>query len=151
MEYTRSESEKVAGRLVVSHPTCACDLVEEFNDQLADDEDPEVHQSIRAATREGDPSITLVMLPRDTVLAAAPDGAEVRALLDRSVKLSHRGVFHSLLDKAKSPKEWGENAHLRRARLLRLDETNQGWVGQYVLTVDEGLGVVIERDGDKHG
>jgi CRISPR-associated endonuclease/helicase Cas3 len=151
MEYTRNESEKAAGRLLVSHPRCACDLVEEFNDQLADDEDPEVHQSIRAATREGDPSITLVMLPRDAVLTAAPDGAEVRALLDRSVRLSHRGVFHSLLDEGKSPKEWGENAHLRHARLLRLDETNQGWVGRYVLTVDEGLGVVIERDGDKHG
>ncbi|HUW32368.1 MAG TPA: hypothetical protein VM223_12220, partial [Planctomycetota bacterium] len=80
-----------------------------------------------------------------------PDGPEVRALLDRSAKLSHRGVFHSLLDKGESPNEWVKNAHLRHARLLRVDERNQGRVGEYVLTLDEGLGVVIERDGCDHG
>ena len=151
MDHDRSESEKAAGTLLVGHPKCACDLVEEFNDQLADDEDPKIHKTIRAATREGDPSITVVMLPGDTVVTADPDVAEVRALLDRSAKLSHRGIFRSLLGEGESPKEWAENAHLRHARLLRLDERNQGRVGEYVLTVDEELGVVIERDGENHG
>jgi CRISPR-associated endonuclease/helicase Cas3 len=151
MEHDRDESEKAAGNLLVCHPKCPSDLVEEFNNQLADDEDPQVHKTIRAATRQGDPSITVVMLPADTVLAADPDVPEVRRVLDRSAKLSHRGVFQSLLDKGRSPREWAENAHLRHARLLRLDERNQGWVGEYVLTVDEELGVVIERDGENDG
>jgi CRISPR-associated endonuclease/helicase Cas3 len=151
MEHDRNESEKAAGRLLVGYPKCASDLVEEFNDQLADDEDPEVHKTIRAATREGDPSIKVVMLPADMVLTRQPDIMKVRDLLDRSAKLSHRGVFHSLLDKGRSPKEWVENAHLRHARVLRLDERNQARVGEYVLAVDEELGVVIERDGENHG
>ena len=151
MEHERNESEKAAGRLLVGDPKCACDLVEEFNDQLADDEDPQAHKTIKAATREGDPSLTVVMLPADTVLTAEPDVSQVRALLDRSVKLSHRGVFHSLLDNGESPKEWADNAHLRYARVLRLDERNQARVGGYVLTLDEGLGVVIEKDGENHG
>lgn len=147
LEYDRSESEKAAGKLLVCHPECPCDLIEEFNNQLADDEDPQVHKTVKAATREGDPSITVVMLPPDTVLAPDPDVSEVRALLDRSSKLNHRGLFQTLLEDGERPKAWTANAHLRHARLLRLDERNQGRVGDYVLTVDEGLGVVIEKDG----
>jgi len=150
MEHDRSESEKAAGKLLVCQPKYPEELIEEFNDQLADDEDPEVHKTVRAATREGDPSITVVMLPADTVLTVAPSVSEVRALLDRSAKLSHRGIFQSLLQD-KSPKEWARNAHLRHARLLRLDIQNKRRVGDYVLTVDEELGVVIEKIGGNNG
>jgi len=135
---------------LVCQPKYPEELIEEFNDQLADDEDPEVHKTVRAATREGDPSITVVMLPADTVLTVAPSVSEVRALLDRSAKLSHRGIFQSLLQD-KSPKEWARNAHLRHARLLRLDIQNKRRVGDYVLTVDEELGVVIEKIGGNNG
>ncbi len=151
MERTRNESEKAAGRLLVCHPRCPRDLVEEFNDQLADDEDPQVHKAVRAATREGDPSITIVMLPAATVLTGDPDVSEVRALLDRSARLSHRGIFQRLRDDGESPAEWAKNSHLRHARLLRLDARNQGRVGNYVLTVDEELGVVVEKDGENNG
>jgi CRISPR-associated endonuclease/helicase Cas3 len=150
MNHDCTESEKAASRLLVGHPKSASDLVEEFNDQLADEEDPRVHKTVRAATRQGDPSITVVMLPADALLTPHPDAPEVRALLDQSVKLRHRGVFHSLLERGQSPEEWGKNAHLRYARLIRVDERNQGRVGEYMLTLDEGLGVVIERDGYGH-
>jgi CRISPR-associated endonuclease/helicase Cas3 len=151
MEHDRNESEKAAGRLLVCQPKCPCDLIEEFNSQLADDEDPQVHKTIRAATREGDPSITVVMLPGDTVLTPDPDILEVQALLDRSAKLSHRGIFQSLRDKDKSPNEWAKNAHLRHARLLRLNGRNRGTVWDYLLTVDEKLGVTIEKCGGNNG
>jgi len=148
MEYNCNESERSASRLLVCFPKSPYDLIEEFNNQLADDEDPDVHRTVRAATREGDPSTTAVMLPANTVLTADPDVSEVRALLDRSVKLSHRGIFHSLLDTGRSPKEWARNAHLRHARLLRLNEQNMVRIGEYTLKVDEALGIVIEREGD---
>ncbi len=151
MEYARSESAKAAGKLLVCRPKFPDDLIEDFNDELADDEDPLVHKTVRAATREGDPSITAVMLPEDTILTDDPGILQVRALLDRSAKLSHRGIFHSLLDEGESPPEWINNAHLRHARLLRLDGQSQGRVGNYILTVDEKLGVVIEKDGETHG
>lgn len=151
MEYARSESAKAAGHLLVCRPKPPEDLIEDFNDQLADDEDPEVHKTVRAATREGDPSITVVVLPEDTIPTDNPGILQVRELLDRSAKLSHRGIFHFLLDEGESPREWTHNAHLRHARLLRLDSQSQGRVGNYILTVDEKLGVIIQKDGENHG
>lgn len=144
MEHACNESAKAARNLLVCQPRSPSDLIEEFNDQLADDEDPQVHKDVRAATREGDPSITVVMLRAETILTDRPGVSEVRALLDRSAKLSHRGIFQLFVDEGESPPEWANNAHLRYTRLLRLDGHNQGRVGNYVLTADEELGVVIE-------
>lgn len=151
MDYDFNESAKAAGNLLVSRPKCAGDLIEDFNDQLADDDDPEAHKTIRAATREGDPSVTVVMLPRDAILTDDPGIPEVRRLLDHSAKLNHMGIFRPLLDQGESPREWAHSAHLRYTRLLRLDVKNRGRVGNYLLTVDEELGVVIEKDGENNG
>jgi CRISPR-associated endonuclease/helicase Cas3 len=151
MEYACGESVKAAGKLLVCQPMLPCDLIEEFNTQLEDDEDPQVHKTVRAATREGDPSITVVMLPEGTALRGGRGISEVRELLERSAKLSHRGIFRRLLDHGESPPEWANNAHLRHARLLRLDGQNQGRVGNYTLTVNEKLGVVIEKDEENNG
>jgi len=150
MEFEHSESRKTAERLLVSKPKAPHDLIEKFNDQLVDDDDPEVHKSVRAATRQGDPSITVVMLPADTALSKEPKIPEVRKLLDHSVKLSHMGVFHAMLDNGESPSEWAKNAHLRHARLLRLDGQSQVRVKNYILTIDKNMGVVIEKDGENH-
>lgn len=150
MQQSRSESQKAAARLLLPPPKSPSDLVEEFSNQLADDEDPEVHKTVRADTREGDPSITVVMLPPDMILSDHPGIPEVRSLLDHSAKLSDRGVVRALLDEGESPTEWTYNANLRHARLLRLDGQNQAHVGNYALTVNPELGVVIEREGDKN-
>jgi CRISPR-associated endonuclease/helicase Cas3 len=151
MEFEQTESEKAASRLLVSSPRDPSDLIEQFNDQLTDDEDPEVHKTVRAATREGDPSVTVVMVEANTALAAEPTVAEVRNLLDRSAKLSHQGVFHALVAEGVTPKEWAKNAYLRNARLLQLDGQNQAQVDRFKVTVDEKLGIVIEKDGKNNG
>lgn len=145
MDFEQTESEKKACRLLVSKPKAPADLVEDFNDQLADDEDPNVHKDVRAATREGDPSITVVMLPEGESLTTNPRIPEVRKLLDRSVKISHRGLFHAFLEQGEQPREWKENTHLRYARLLRLDSENNGAIDHYCLHMDEGMGVVITK------
>lgn len=144
MKLDRSESEKAAGKLLVCEPKGPVALIEEFNTQLSDDDDPEVHKSVRAATREGDPSITVVALPSNRIEPFDPDRPEILELLDRSAKLSHRGLFHHLLT-MRSPKEWAKNAHLRHVRRLRLDRHSQTQVGDYMVTVDELLGIVIEK------
>jgi CRISPR-associated endonuclease/helicase Cas3 len=151
MEFDRSESEKKACKLLVSKPKDPCDLIEQFNDELADDEDPDVHASVRAATREGDPSITVVMLPDGRSLTRDPRIPEVRDLLDHSVKISKRALFNELLNNGEQPKEWVKNAHLRYSRCVRLDGQNQGTVGDYRLMVDEKLGVVIAKNGGRNG
>ncbi len=149
MESARSESEKEAGKILVCGPKAPDDLIEDFNTKLADDENPEVHKTVRAATREGDPSITVVMLPLEKRISPAPNFSEVREFIDRSTKLSHRGLFRGLLG-MRSPTEWGKNAHLRHVRLLRFDGHNQTQVGDYVLTVDKMLGIVIEKKGSEN-
>jgi CRISPR-associated endonuclease/helicase Cas3 len=146
LEYDRSESAKAAANLLICRPRSPEDLIEDFNYQLADDEDPGVHRTVRAATREGDPFITVVMVPKNRNLAPYPCISDVRELLDWSAKLSHGGIFQALLDEGELPSQWTSNAHLRHARLLRLDGHNQGRVGSFVLTADEELGVVIEKD-----
>ncbi len=139
-------SKTIARQLLVAKPQDPADLVEEFNSQLLEDEDPQVHKAVRAATREGDPSITVVMLSGDTVLTPDPTVSEVRRLLDSSVKLSHKALFHKFLQNGEAPAQWAKNAHLRHARLLRLDEMNSGRVGNYRLTLDKQLGLVIENE-----
>jgi len=148
MKSHHTESEKAAGQLLVSPPKEPADLIEEFNDQLADDDDPEVHKSVRAATREGDPSITVVMLPASEKLTDNPSIPEVRRLLDRSAKLSRRGLFKEIRDNAEQPKEWAKNAHLHHARFLRLDAYLQGHIGKYILHVNEKTGVIITKEDD---
>lgn len=139
-------SKTIARGLLVARPQDPSDLVEEFNSQLLDEDDPQVHKAVKAATREGDPSITVVMLSADTVLTPEPKVSEVRRLLDSSVKLSHKALFHAFLQSGEAPVQWKKDAHLRHARLLRLDERNSGRVGNYRLTLDKQLGLVIENE-----
>ena len=139
-------AKDIARQLLVARPQDPSDLVEEFNSQLLDDEDPQAHKTVKAATREGDPSITVVMLPADTVLTPEPTVSEVRRLLDSSVKLSHKALFQAFLQNGEAPAQWEKNAHLRHARLLRLDDRNSGYVGNYRLTLDKQLGLVIENE-----
>lgn len=112
----RLASKTTAHRLLVAEPKEPSDLVEDFNDDLVDDDDPNVHKTVRAATREGDPSITVVMLPADTRLTHDPTVSEVRRLLDSSVKLSHKALFQAFLQNGETPEQWKKNTHLRHAR-----------------------------------
>lgn len=148
MESQREESEQAAGRLLVTAPEDPADLIEHFNDQLTDDDNPEVHKTMRAATREGDPSVTVVMLHHGETLPAATGIPEIRKLLDRSVKISHRGIFHALLHNGESPAFWASSAHLSHARLLRLDEWDQARIKNWLVTVDERLGIVIKKQDE---
>lgn len=143
LEHAQRESEGEASKLLICGPKDPSDLIEEFNPQLADDENPDVHKAVRAATREGHSAITVVMLPLDYRMSSNPNLAETRELLDESVKLSHPGLFDLLLN-IKSPTEWSNNAHLRHTRLIRFDADKRAQIGDYILTIDELLGVVIE-------
>ncbi|MBN2054919.1 CRISPR-associated helicase Cas3' [bacterium] len=144
------ESIKSAARLLVGKPRSPLDLIEEFNDQLVDDDDPLVHGAIRAATREGGPSVSVVMIPADKELTEPPSTGEVRWLLDHSVTLNHRGLFNAIMKEGERPGAWHNNAHLRHSRLLRINDDNQARIGPYILTMDQNIGVEIKKVGGEN-
>ncbi len=143
MRYRQAEAAKEATKLLVSPPEPPEEMVEAFNSRLADDEDPSCDASVRAATRQGDPSVRVVLLPGGTSLTCDPGVKEVRELLDRSVSLNHKGLFAELMQR-EAPKEWQRNGHLRYARLVWLDSNGVAQVAQYQLSVDEEWGVRIK-------
>ena len=147
MQEAQKESRGKASRLLVAYKEDPSDLIEEFNSQLEEDDNPEISASIRAATREGKPSITVVFIPEGESLSSNPGIEEIRRMLENSVKLSNPGLFHALL-KEETPEAWRKCPHLRHARMLRLDKNDMHELGNYLLHIDKELGVVIKRIGD---
>lgn len=145
LEYDQDKAKTIADTRLIDAPNDPGELLEVFNKKLEDDDHPLIHQQLRAATRLGDPSITVVFLPENSDLTLHST-ATVRAFLDQSARLSHRQLFDVLCSEGIQPVEWEKNAHLRHARLLQLDGKRQGRIAEYIVTVDEQLGIVIEKD-----
>ena len=142
----QQKAQRAAEVLLISQPKHPDDLLNQFNIKLHDDDNPDIHKDLRAATREGDPYIKLILIRHDTVISSNPDSEEIQNLLDRSVKISHKGLYHLLKNTMQSPDKWKDNAHLRHARCLRLDHNNQALLGKYRITVDKTIGVLIEKE-----
>jgi len=109
----------------------ADNLLRKSNAGLAENA-PEMHRAFRALTRSGPPSISVVCLhqvgeslntePDGTGHAVdlkhKPDSSLTQALVDASVSISHRGVFHHLL-KQDVPPGWRHHALLRNFRVAK--------------------------------
>jgi len=121
---------------------------------------PEVHKSLQAATRLGDPSISVICLYGDEGkvsldveghnllnLEEKPSRDGALALLRRSVSLSLRGIVPWLIRNAEKPPSWAKHPLLCRCRLLRLDENHTWRGGGYELRVDLEEGVIISKPG----
>lgn len=127
--------------------------------RLDDDEDPNTHESLKATTRLGDPSITLVCLKRQEDGSYAPycDGGAidlerkpglklVKNLLLSAVSVSRpKGLFYTLLHQPVL-EAWSEDSHLRHARHAVFDEIGSATIGRYVLHLDEPTGLYIEKE-----
>lgn len=130
---------------------------------LDDGDDPGVHQSLRAQTRLGDPTITIVCVERQSdgrvvpVGEPAPDATltmdeekspnpqHVKALLESSVAVARpKRLYYSLLDQA-VPTAWAKDRHLRYARLA-LFEGGVAQVNGFRLTLTPELGLAIEKE-----
>lgn len=122
LEVATDDSIGHANQLIVRQPDDPAELIERFNRQLEVEDDPTTDNKIRAATREGVPSIRTVFLVNDERPPKKTGIEEVRWLLDRSVSISHRSVFSVLLS-MKVPAKWQKNAHLRHCRLVEIGRT----------------------------
>jgi CRISPR-associated endonuclease/helicase Cas3 len=122
-----------------------------------DDEDPEIHEALRAATRLGEKSLTVVpvipvtgglRLATDPAVIFDPDSAELpfataTAIARGALSVGHRGLVHALLHD--HPRAFERSGVLRHHRLLRLDETGRADVAGTSVLLDPELGLVIGR------
>lgn len=141
------------------HPNTVCSGQSR---NLLDDDDPNTHYTLKAATRLGDPSIQCVCLIRTTdglflpdkkgnadlnwPVPDNPDRDAARRLMRHSVPISSKRLFFTLRAQ-KVPNGWQDNAHLRFARALEF-ENGRCVVGGHTLRLDRELGLVIENGGD---
>ncbi|MCF2970925.1 hypothetical protein L1047_06930 [Synechococcus sp. Nb3U1] len=112
--------------------------------------------AIAAATRLGEPSIATIFLQRTDCglvfpgsqeqvnLSARPDLALIRRLLAHSTRISKREIVKGLLNQ-ENPKTW-TSALLRNCRYVEVNAQGVGVVGNWRLTLDPLLGVLIEND-----
>lgn len=115
-------------------------LPEAFFDQpiedreFTDDDDPRTHARLRAVTRLGEPSITVVPLfHRHGAMYLSREGKllidldkkpsldDARELLRHAVGLSNRAVYAHLTSQ-NPPKIWQQSALLRHVRVIELEE-----------------------------
>lgn len=131
-EVATDDSIGHARHLLVRQPDDPAELIERFNRELEDDDDPATDTKVRAATREGKPSIRTVFLTSDEKLPKNMGIEETRWLIDRSASISQKSLFPKLLS-LEVPSAWQSNAHLRHCRLVEEGKT-------------KGINIKVSRD-----
>ena len=117
-----------------------------------------MNQRLRAATRLGDPSITLIPLyKRGEELFLEPTFQTkfnpkhkanlelAKTLLRRAVGLSNKTVYWHFANQG-APEGWRENALLKHARILPLSNDEYQVNPQFRIQLDPLLGIVYIRD-----
>lgn len=139
-------------------PSIADDPFGQFGLPLWDDDDPALAEELRALTRLGDPAIEVICLHERTgstyldaectvpvSLTITSGHSALRALLDNGVPISTRGLVQAIY-RQKPPSGWKENALLRHRRAVLFANRAVSIAG-FRLTLDDELGLVIEREG----
>lgn len=150
------KDSKEALRSIVSVPSAGIKKVLDIGDDfvLYDDEDPRTHKTMRAVTRLGDPSVSVICTGvslegeplADTPSKDTPTISQVRQLLGFGISLSHRGLYDTLCA-LEPPPSWKESAYLRYHR--RLDFTNgKCSLSGYQLTLSKTRGLTITKEGE---
>lgn len=127
-----------------------------FGADLRDSDDPELHPSLQAKTRQGPPSVKAICLHKvgeglflDAVgkvpvsLAAPFDWKMEEASVEAEVSISHPGIFH-LLKGQEPPPAWKRSGMLRHHRKIEFEE-GVATLGKYIIRLDPDLGLVIKK------
>ncbi len=157
------EDQATARGVVIESARFEDDILEVFNMQLEEDDNPEIHRTIQAATRLAEPSVSVVLLYRTAIgLSLSPRGdsivpldkmpslADARLLLGNSVTLQHRGCVGHFI-RQPTPEKWRDSGLLRFYRIAELDEAGCCSIGGFILRLDADFGVVIERESKNGG
>ncbi len=140
---TRTRSgEEFQAQVRMLEPPSHGGAISDLTAQAREEDAPEIHAAHQALTRLGDESVRVVLLGPDAPEPGGhvPDLAEARALLHRSVEISHRALVEALR-RSEPPVGWQRSALLRHCRPVRLDANGRAEIG---LRLDPELGVVVE-------
>jgi CRISPR-associated endonuclease/helicase Cas3 len=160
---TIASRQNAEGRLLPS-PELEDDIFGDLRIPFGDDDDPTVHQQLRAITRETELNVQVVCLvaregnvfvsETDEVpvdLNAVPDRETAVRIGRRTISLSHRKIVGALLqDETYIPKAWQEQALLRYRRTLVFTE-GAATVAGVRLELNPELGLVIGSIGIQEG
>ncbi len=123
-----------------------------------DEEDPAVHDALRATTRLGDPSVTVVpviatatgfCLATDRSVVFDPNATDIpfvvaRRLARSALSLSRPQLVHVLLKSAAAyPRAFKRSGVLGHHRVLVLDDSGRALVGKTPVLLDAELGLLV--------
>lgn len=130
----------------------------ECSQGMLEEENPEIHKSLQALTRNSGPSLRAVILygdgrdvfldeqrTRRVDLERVPNASAARELLGRSVTLTHRGLVAQLLGTSACPQAWTKSALLRHHRAVAVDPGGRADIGPWSLRLDQERGVMVSR------
>jgi CRISPR-associated endonuclease/helicase Cas3 len=158
METAQKKAVNIAEAVSIVPPNDAEAVADFESEELREDDDPETHKTLRAATRSGDPSIQVVCLieedgkkflpningraDRNQIidLNINPSRDLSRALLRAAVPISHKGLFHEL-QRQELPPGWKKNAYLRYARIF-VFKNGCAIIGQHSVFLDHERGII---------
>lgn len=153
-EKQQKEEETASGKLIPEPATE--DEGYYSTEELLDDENPEIHKTLAAATRLGEPSVRTVCIHKreeaccladraGTIidLTKQPEGDTVKKILEAVVPLSGRKQRRGILESAatKPPESWKRNPALRYLRIL-IFENGTCANGSINIQFDNELGII---------
>jgi CRISPR-associated endonuclease/helicase Cas3 len=153
------KSQRIKAKGVMIYAPNDEDLLRQPNAQLEED-NPEVAEKIRAATRDTEPTLQVILayhIDGQDFLddsgqepfkeAGKPDLARIRRFLDNEVTINHRGCV-AFYAARHVPTGWRECGMLRHHRVVRIDASGASLSTEYPLRFDRDIGVKFTRDAD---
>jgi CRISPR-associated endonuclease/helicase Cas3 len=151
-----AKREVAARKHLLPSPSNPDDFLADLQPDVRDDDDPSLHESLRAVTRLGPPSVDAVCLHvRDNALfldeectmfmdlETEPSRGMVDQLVRRTIGITRPDVVAALLTQP-TPKGWQKQPLLRFRRVVRFRD-GVAEVGRSQLRLDAELGLVIDR------
>jgi hypothetical protein len=150
-----ASKQNAEGRMIPS-PQIEDDIFGDLRMPFSDDEDPTVHEQLRAITRDTEPTVQVACLVNregqvyisesDRVLLdlnAVPDRETAVRIARRTIALSHRRLVAALLDDERHmPAAWKDQALLRHRRAVVFTDRVAAVAGVR-LELNPELGLVI--------
>lgn len=157
MEQKRKDQRKHANAVSVrmqEEGTTFTDWIYSMQPTLLDEDDPETHQTLLAKTRDGDPSLTVVLCGtgENGIPLAIESSVEIplttaQQMMSFSLPISHRAIYEALKSE-KPPTNWQKNAHLKYCRRIVM-ENGKATVANRRLTLTKEKGLEIENDSEE--
>ncbi|MBD3376139.1 CRISPR-associated helicase Cas3' [candidate division KSB1 bacterium] len=132
-------------------------IIDQENEQLDEEDNPAVHQRIKAQTRNGLPQIRIICLHEfDNKLFFDRQGIKPvkfsesinenisKNLLKNSLQINNPILFEKI-KKMEVPKEFKNNSFLKYSRICIFEQDKCEIDNQYILILDPNLGLIINK------